>query len=122
MLTFFISLLVINVVFGASMGQGGLNPCRRTKCPRISTALLSREELFKIQNFCGRETSRPKIEQSWLKVLKKRREKSFHRTPRIKRSSARTIVSLNTTQTLTLNNKKCHKYAMFQVRMTEIMV
>ena len=59
----------------------------------------------------GNNTGGRRGEESWVRVLRKRRRGKR----RLKRSSARTIVSLNTKYKKNHKYKKCHKYAVFRV-------
>ena len=50
---------------------------------------------------------------SWINILRRRKRRRLR--PRLKRSSTRTIVSLNTKHRRHKSNSRCHKYAMFKV-------
>ena len=91
-----------------------LDPCIKTKCPKISTALLSKREFLRLKNISQSEKMKIQ-EHSWTKILRKRRKQRSFNQRRTKRSSARTIVSLNTKHKTYHSNKKCHKYAVFKV-------
>ena len=110
-----------------------VNPCRRRgECPEISTDLLTWKEYKTYRKnrkkyFFLNESSKA---QRYIKtVYRFPKRKGFHYlrfyhewtvyfysfSSRHKRSSLRTIMSLNYTKTDELSRKKCHKYAMFKV-------
>ena len=91
-----------------------LDPCIKTKCPKISTKLFSKSEYLRLMNINSSDRRRIQ-ELSWIKVLRKRKQLRSLKLHRSKRSQARTIVSLNTKHKTYRSNKKCHKYAVFKV-------
>ena len=122
-------------------GSGVMDPCMKEKCPRISTSLLSEKEYYwKRKNmsknefltrtanasFPAGEDYASSTDQLWRnKKIRKKTKNKQKKGQRLKRSQARTIISLNTNHTIERvkidpkmfwSNKKCHKYAMFKVK------
>ena len=134
--------LVLSIVFylikdlpdtcGVSLaGRQILDPCKKETCPEISTNLLSSYEYFLLR----KSDSNKNLKNNNTQTKNANREETFYGIPfgnsksskriyRLKRSQARTIISLNTNHTMEKvkmdpkrfwSNTKCHKYAIFKV-------
>ena len=110
-------------VVGESVLSQNQDVCESNSCERISTKLLTKHQYHKILTTHRLQTisirtnfSDLKEPYSWINILRKRK-KGRNYLRRSKRSSHRTVMSLDTElkRRKYKRNSKCHKYAMFKV-------
>ena len=125
-----IFLPLILVTASATYGEKFLldksNICKTTSCVKISTQLLTKQELRYSPSFNHSQYSHTSnivkqsnnFKSSWIDILRTRkRKRRKYRIVRLKRSPTRTIVSVKSDKKSrhVKSNTKCHKYARFQV-------
>ena len=117
----FVFSLHLSNIITTSLDSGFVNPCSRTRCEKISTALMSKHQYSASQRKYQHPDHLDPQHGSWMGILRKRRRKKLPKQQRgrIKRSPTRTIVSVNTEYKTLKKNKKCHKYAMFKVSVSK---